>query len=188
MAFHFAKTVNERDLASLGEQQKVYAVASQFTALGNFKPAKQPRTVHVLHRGSIHSPGKEARPGALSCVNELDSRFSIDQPDAEEQRRAALANWLADDRNVLLWRSIVNRVWHYHFGRGIVGTPNDFGRMGERPSHPELLDWLAYEFRIRGGSMKWLHRTVMTSSTYRQGRHTTQTTPSAMPTIVCFGG
>jgi len=60
----------------------------------------------------------------------LDSRFVIDQPNAEEQRRAALANWLADDRNVLLWRSIVNRVWHYHFGRGIVGTPNDFGRMG----------------------------------------------------------
>ena len=168
LAFHFAKTVNERDLASLGEQQKVYAVASQFTALGNFKPAKQPRTVHVLNRGSIHSPGKEARPGALSCINELDSRFAIDQPNAEEQRRAALANWLADDRNVLLWRSIVNRVWHYHFGRGIVGTPNDFGRMGERPSHPELLDWLAYEFRTRGGSMKWLHRTIMTSSTYRQ--------------------
>ena len=92
----------------------------------------------------------------------------IDQPNAEEQRRAALANWLADDRNVLLWRSIVNRVWHYHFGRGIVGTPNDFGRMGERPSHPELLDWLAYEFRSHGGSMKWLHRTIMTSSTYRQ--------------------
>jgi len=62
----------------------------------------------------------------------------------------------------------VNRIWHYHFGRGIVGTPNDFGRMGERPSHPELLDWLAYEFRARGGSLKWLHRTIMTSSTYRQ--------------------
>ena len=168
LAFHFAKTVNERDLASLGEQQKVYAVASQFAALGNFKPAKQPRTVHVLHRGSIHSPGEEARPGALSCVNELDSRFSIDQPNAEEQRRAALANWLADDRNVLLWRSIVNRVWHYHFGRGIVGTPNAFGRMGDVPSHPELLDWLAYEFRAHGGSLKWLHRTIMTSSAYRQ--------------------
>ena len=168
LAFYFAKTVNERDLASLGAQQKVYAVASQFAALGNFKPAKQPRTVHVLHRGSIHSPGKEARPGALSCIDKLENRFTLARAEAEEDRRAALANWLADDRNVLLWRSIVNRVWHYHFGRGIVGTPNDFGRMGDRPSHPELLDWLAYEFRARGGSLKWLHRTIMTSSVYRQ--------------------
>jgi len=168
LAFHFAKVVNEQDLAALGAQQKVYAVASQFAALGNFKPAKKPRTVHVLHRGSIHSPGKEAQPGALSCIDGLQNRFKLARTEAEGERRAALANWLANHRNVLLWRSIVNRVWHYHFGRGIVGTPNDFGRMGERPSHPELLDWLAYEFRARGGSLKWLHRTIMTSSTYRQ--------------------
>ena len=168
LAFYFAKAVNEREMASLGTQNKVYAVASQFTALGNFKPAQKPRAVHVLNRGSIHSPGKLAQPGALSCVGGLENRFAIDQPDAEEERRAALANWLADDRNVLLWRSIVNRVWHHHLGRGIVGTPNDFGRMGDRPSHPELLDWLAYEFRARGGSLKWLHRTIMTSSVYRQ--------------------
>ncbi len=168
LAFYFAKAVNEREMASLGTQNKVYAVASQFTALGNFKPAQKPRAVHVLHRGSIHTPGKLARPGALSCVDGLESRFTIARAEAEEDRRAALAHWLTDDRNVLLWRSIVNRVWHYHFGRGIVGTPNDFGRMGDRPSHPELLDWLAYEFRARGGSLKWLHRTIMTSSVYRQ--------------------
>ena len=168
LAFYFAKDTNDRDLASLGAQNKVYAVASQFAALGNFKPAQKPRAVHVLHRGSIHSPGALAQPGALSCIGGLENRFPISHEDAEEERRAALANWLADDRNVLLWRSIVNRVWHYHFGRGIVGTPNDFGRMGDRPSHPELLDWLAYEFRARGGSLKWLHRTIMTSSVYQQ--------------------
>ena len=98
----------------------------------------------------------------------MKSRFAITSPDDEGQRRAALANWLADERNVLTWRSIVNRVWHYHFGRGLVGTPNDFGRMGDRPSHPELLDWLAFEFRAGGGSLKWLHRTIMTSSVYQQ--------------------
>src|SRR5262249_6072093 len=66
-------------------------------------------------------------------------------------------------------RSIVNRVWHYHFGRGIVDTPNDLGRMGARPSHPELLDWLAVTFRDGGGSLKKLHRLMVTSAAYRQG-------------------
>jgi hypothetical protein len=80
----------------------------------------------------------------------------------------ALANWLVHADNILTWRSIVNRVWHYHFGRGIVDTPNDFGKMGGLPSHPELLDWLAMEFRERGGSLKWLHKTIVLSATYRQ--------------------
>ena len=107
-------------------------------------------------------------PGALDCVDALNSRFAISSSDDEGKRRAALANWLADEQNVLTWRSIVNRVWHYHFGRGLVGTPNDFGRMGDRPSHPELLDWLTFEFRARNGSLKWLHRTIVTSSVYQQ--------------------
>ena len=71
-------------------------------------------------------------------------------------------------RNPLTWRSIVNRVWQYHFGRGIVATPNDFGRMGQLPTHPELLDWLAVEFRDGGQSLKALHRLIVTSATYRQ--------------------
>ena len=81
---------------------------------------------------------------------------------------AALAEWIADDRNPLTWRSIVNRVWHYHFGRGIVDTPSDFGRNGSRPTHPELLDWLAVEFRDSGGSFKKLHRLIVLSAAYRQ--------------------
>ncbi len=82
----------------------------------------------------------------------------LDLADLEDEgaRRAALARWLTDPRNVLTWRSIVNRVWHYHFGRGIVDTPNDFGVMGSVPSHPELLDWLASWFRDQGGSLKRL--------------------------------
>ena len=78
---------------------------------------------------------------------------------------------------MLTWRSIVNRVWHYHFGRGIVDTPNDFGRMGATPTHPELLDWLAVWFRDGGGSLKELHRLIVTSETYRQS--------SAAPTRAC---
>src|SRR5207253_3245877 len=83
-------------------------------------------------------------------------------------RRAALARWLTDPANVLTWRSIVNRVWHHHFGRGIVDSPNDLGRMGSLPTHPELLDWLAVEFRDGGGSLKKLHRLIVLSAAYRQ--------------------
>ena len=80
----------------------------------------------------------------------------------------ALAHWVTDPQNVLTWRSIVNRVWHYHFGRGIVDTPNDFGRMGSSPSHPQLLDWLAVTLQENGGSLKSLHRIIVTSAAYRQ--------------------
>ncbi len=80
----------------------------------------------------------------------------------------ALARWATDSKNVLTWRSIVNRVWQYHFGRGIVDTPNDFGRMGTPPTHPELLDWLTVTFQEHGQSLKFLHRLLVTSSTYRQ--------------------
>jgi hypothetical protein len=83
-------------------------------------------------------------------------------------RRLALANWLTDPRHPLTARVLVNRVWMLHFGKGIVGTPGDFGRLGERPSHPELLDWLASEFVANGWSVKKLHRLILTSAAYRQ--------------------
>jgi hypothetical protein len=101
-------------------------------------------------------------------VPELSARFQIGNPLDEGARRAALAHWMTDPKNPLTWRSIVNRVWHYHFGRGIVDTPNDFGRMGGQPSHPELLDWLACTFLETGGSIKGLHRLIVTSAVYRQ--------------------
>src|SRR5207237_9916106 len=114
----------------------------------------KPRKICILPRGDVRHPGKEVAPGALSALSELPSTFdqNVDLPaDADEaQRRKALALWLTDPRNPMTWRSIVNRVWQYHFGRGIAGTPNDFGRMGEQPSHPELLDWLALESRDSG--------------------------------------
>jgi hypothetical protein len=158
----------ENDLAALPAPQMVYAVTSQFKPSNNFKPALKPRPVHVLQRGDILKPLQLAIPGTISCLSGLDSRFRLANADDEGSRRAALANWLVDPKNVLTWRSIVNRIWHYHFGRGIVDTPNDFGKMGAQPTHPELLDWLAEEFRAGGGSFKKLHKLIVMSSTYCQ--------------------
>jgi len=127
-----------------------------------------PRPVHVLNRGDVEQPGNPVGPGALSCVPGLDPVFTLPDPNDEGARRAALAGWLASPENVLTWRSMANRIWQTHFGRGIVDTPNDFGRNGSTPTHPELLDWLAAELRDNGGSVKALHRLVVTSAAYRQ--------------------
>jgi hypothetical protein len=95
---------------------------------------------------------------------------------------------VADPRNVLTWRSIVNRVWHYHFGRGLVDTPNDFGRNGATPTHPELLDWLAVEFRDGGRSLKALHRLIVRSAAYRQQARDDATPRRSTPRTACCGG
>ena len=128
----------------------------------------RPRPVFLLARGNVLKPVREVGPGALSCVQGLPSRFDLPAGHPEGDRRAALARWLTDPANPLTWRSIVNRIWQYHFGRGLVDTPNDFGHMGAPPSHQELLDWLAVEFRDGGQSFKQLHRLIVNSATYRQ--------------------
>jgi Protein of unknown function (DUF1553)/Protein of unknown function (DUF1549)/Planctomycete cytochrome C len=128
----------------------------------------KPRAIHVLPRGDVNKPGHEVGPGAIAAVPGLTGRFALSLSHAEGERRAALARWLTAPDNPLLWRSIVNRVWLHHFGRGIVDSPSDFGRMGQLPTHPELLDWLAAETRDNGGSLKRLHRLIVTSATYRQ--------------------
>ena len=148
-------------LAALPEQATVYAG-------GSLVRKGTPRTIHLLSRGNVLSPTREVSPGTLSLIEGLESRFNLAADHSEGDRRAALAHWLTDPANPLIWRSVVNRVWHYHFGRGIVDTPNDLGRMGGEPSHPELLDWLAAEFRDGGGSLKDLHRLIVCSATYRQ--------------------
>src|SRR5205814_3471263 len=139
-----------------------------FTAEAKFTPARVPRPIFLLKRGDVTKPAEPARPGGLSCIPGLESTFAVADPGDEGARRAALAKWIVDPRNVLAWRSIVNRVWHHHFGRGIVDSPNDLGRMGAPPTHPELLDWLAVWFRDGGGSLKKLHRLLVTSAVYRQ--------------------
>ena len=166
---HDAVEAVDAELAAIPVGGTVFAAATNFKAQGNFRPtAGKPRPISVLRRGSVTSPGKPVGPGTVACLPGLPSRFELDETAPEGRRRAALAEWIVDDRNGLTWRSIVNRIWGYHFGRSIVNSPNDFGRMGGRPSHPELLDWLAVEFRASGGSMKHLHRLIVTSAVYRQ--------------------
>src|SRR4029078_8670002 len=152
----------------LPAQQTMYCGTNRFKTVGSFHPAAKPRAVCVLNRGEIDKPGAAATPGALKCVAALSSKLEIGDAEDESQRRVALANWLTDQKNVLTWRSIANRIWQYHFGQGIVDTPNDFGHMGSPPSHPELLDWLAINLRDNGGSIKALHRLIVLSATYRQ--------------------
>jgi mono/diheme cytochrome c family protein len=168
---HYLKGRIDRDLNNLPAPLLVYAAASDFTPKQNFKPAKTPRPVFVLQRGDVGKPLAPAVPGALECVPGLPARFTLADPEDEGSRRAALAKWISNPKNCLTWRSIVNRVWHYHFGHGIVATPNDFGHMGAAPTHPELLDWLALWFLDHGGSIKQLHRLILTSNTYRQSVH-----------------
>jgi hypothetical protein len=161
------RTLAADELAALPAQAKVWAAGkTAVNERGNIT-IPEPRKIHVLRRGDLDKPGAEASPGALSAITALSARFA--DTAAEAPRRAALADWIADSRNPLTWRSIVNRVWHYHFGRGLCDTPSDFGRMGGVPSHPELLDWLAVWFRDDAkGSLKALHRLIVTSETYRQ--------------------
>jgi hypothetical protein len=158
----------DRLLAALPPRHFVYAGTSDFQPDGSFKPAEKPRAVHVLKRGDIHQPADEAAPCGLSMLPEHGGSLDIADLEQEGQRRAALARWISSRDNGLTWRSIANRQWHYHFGRGLVDTPNDFGRMGSFPSHPELLDWLAAELRDHGGELKRLHRRMVASATYRQ--------------------
>ncbi len=159
------------DLKSLPKPDLVYA-GGVHTGSSNFKgtgaDGGRPRPIHVLARGQVTTPGKPVGPGALSALTFAPARFDLPPEAGEGERRAALAHWLTDPQNPLTWRSIVNRVWQYHFGRGLVDTPNDFGRNGGRPTHPDLLDWLAADFRDSGGSLKSLHRRIVTSATYRQ--------------------
>ncbi len=159
----------ERELSKLPPAKMVYAATRDFAPSGSFKPSLKPRPIHLLRRGDLNQPEELVEPGTLHCIPELTCDFAINEGADESARRVALARWLTDERNVLTWRSIVNRVWQYHFGRGLVETPNDFGKMGSAPSHPELLDWLAVWFRDEARcSFKALHRLILTSETWRQ--------------------
>jgi hypothetical protein len=155
-------------LSLLPEPKHVYAATADYTGSGNFRPPGVIRAVHLLNRGDVKQPGEAAVSGAVSFIPTMPGRFELSAGHTEGERRAALAKWIADSGNPLTWRSIVNRIWHYHFGAGLVPTPNDFGRMGTPPTHPELLDWLAASFLEQGQSLKQLHKAIVSSATYRQ--------------------
>jgi mono/diheme cytochrome c family protein len=131
---------------------------------------EKPDEIRVLARGNPEQPKELVSP----AVPAIFEPVQIQDPANESERRKALAAWIASPRNPLTARVLVNRVWQWHFGTGLVPTPSDFGRSGIRPSHPELLDWLANTFIRENGSLKSLHRHIVLSATYRQSSTTPQ--------------
>ena len=123
---------------------------------------------HVLARGAHDAPGEEVEPGFLTILDPAPAKIVSPESVNSSGRRSALANWIASPDNPLTARVMVNRIWHSHFGKGIVGTTSDFGVMGDRPTHKELLDYLASVFVENGWSMKKLHRMILLSNTYQQ--------------------
>ncbi|KAF0181105.1 MAG: hypothetical protein FD161_411 [Limisphaerales bacterium] len=162
----------EAKIKSLEAGQKAFA--------GKFRA---PDNIRLLYRGDPEQPKDEVAPAVLSTLGKLQ----LPKDAAEQARRAALADWIASPQNPLTARVMVNRIWQGHFGTGLVETPSDFGRNGARPSHPELLDWLASEFLRSGWSVKHLHRLIVLSATYRQGSSTFQSRDSGGRGKLDFG-
>jgi hypothetical protein len=144
-------------LSSIPAASRVYAVVTD--------PTGQP--MKILQRGDPEQPAEEVLPGTLTCIDELKPELGTNES-TDAQRRIAFANWVTATENPLTRRVIVNRLWHYHFGVGLVDTPSDFGSGGSLPSHPELLDWLADELLTNHWSLKSIHRLICTSAAYRQ--------------------
>ena len=160
--------------------QRAIRPADDFAHCLTEVPGKIPPTF-LFFRGEITQPKQEVAPGELSVLcspsrppstsqgAEFSTRIPADDPSLPTSgRRLAYARHLTNGQHPLVARVFVNRVWMHHFGRGLVATPGDFGRLGEKPTHPELLDWLADEFLRSGWSLKKLHRLLMTSTAYRQ--------------------
>ena len=122
----------------------------------------------VLARGNPGSPGDRVEPAFLQVLNPPQPRIVPPASGKSLGRRLALADWIVSPENPLTARVWVNRVWQHHFGRGLVRTPSDFGRQGQAPTHPELLDWLARQFMEQGWSVKNLHRVILTSAAYQR--------------------
>jgi mono/diheme cytochrome c family protein len=175
--------VTEKDLVALmpeADKARHRALVEQIEALDKQKPkpyatamaigegGREPRPSYFLHRGSLDTKGSVMTPGVLSVATTVEPDFPAPPPAAKSSyRRRGLAEWLVSPDNPLTARVMVNRIWQHHFGEGIVRTPSSFGTMGEPPSHPELLDWLALEFVDRGWSIKTMQRLMMTSEAYQ---------------------
>ena len=152
------------------------------TGMGLRELGTQAPPTHILSLANYAAPQQEViEPGFLSVLDPAPAAYHQPEGVTSTGRRTALAKWLSDAKNPLTARVMANRIWHYHFGQGIVGTPSDFGRMGERPTHPELLDWLTAEFVEGGWSVKNMHRLIMTSRTYQQASAFDETAQKADP-------
>jgi hypothetical protein len=151
------------ELAALNMQIESYREPKTFAVT-----PQQPPVTHLLVRGSTLQKGPVVSPAGIRALMPDGSDFQLAADAPEAERRRKLAEWIASDQNPLFARTIVNRVWQYHFGQGLVLTPNDLGFSGGQPSHLELLDYLAREFVRRGWSLKELHRMIVTSQAYQQ--------------------
>ncbi len=151
------KTISAK-LAELSKKEKELKQEIPTTLV--MQERAQPRETHVLARGNFLNPGEKVMPAVPAILPPL--------PEGEPANRLTLARWLVSPENPLTARVTMNRVWEQYFGHGLVETVEDFGTQGERPTHPELLDWLATEFVRQGWSMKAMHRLIVTSATYRQ--------------------
>jgi len=160
------RDLRETLLRQLGEAY--LAAPVRYATASILAHTEQVPQTHVLVRGEFSNKGDVVQPGFPASLNEGPAIPEPSSGPFVPQRRKALAEWLTSKDHPLTARVMVNRVWQGHFGRGIVSTPNDFGRQGEPPTHPELLDWLAVEFMDKGWSVKALHKAIMLSDTYRQ--------------------
>ncbi len=152
----------------LAEIDQQLAALPTFPSLrvGRFElPGEPPR---VFIGGDANRPGEAVSAGSIGTLEDVAAPYTIADSAAEQDRRAAFARWLVAADNPLTPRVLANRVWHYHFGTGIVATTSDFGYMGDRPSHPELLDWLAAYLQENSWRLKALHKLIVMSETYRQ--------------------
>jgi len=131
-------------------------------------PQQSKATFHVFLGGNPQRQGDPVVPASLGALSKVTHRYELDDATLEGKRRQALAQWIVAPENPLTPRVLANRLWHYHFGTGIVDTPNDFGFMGGRPTHPKLLDWLAQQLHANSWHVKPLHKLIVTSQTYRQ--------------------
>ncbi len=147
------KSVLDAKLKAASDARKVFG--------GTFR---EPDEIHLLNRGDPEQPKDEVVPAVIASLGGV----KLDRRTPEQQRRSALADWIASPQNPLTARVMVNRIWQGHFGTGLVATPSDFGNNGMKPTHPELLDWLAQEFIRSGWSVKHMHRLIVLSQTYRQ--------------------
>lgn len=147
----------QRKKAADGQKRKIYTV-----------DPRQPGVMRVHVRGSVKDYGAEVPPGGIHAVPGASPDFALAKNAPDRERRIKLADWISSPNNPLLSRVMVNRVWHYHFGRGFVPTPSDLGFNGGQPSHPGLLEWLSLQFREGGFRIKDLHRKILLSATYRQ--------------------
>jgi hypothetical protein len=159
-------------------RQQEADLAKQAVPVAYIGVRRQPEPTVVFLRGDIRKPGPRVTPGGLSPLPAPAAELGLTAEAPEGERRKRFAAWVADAANPLTSRVLVNRLWQYHFGQGLTDNPSDLGFNGGRPSHPELLDWLAAEFlepttapQAPAATMKRMHKLIMLSATYRQAAH-----------------